>query len=185
MEESIKIITEYIFLKQKLEQGDLIIVFGTRHKEASEKASELYHNGQAKKILVSGGKNRITHKNEAEEMSQVLISLGVNVDDLIKEDRSTNSLENVLFSKKVISEKLGWDNIKKILVITKNYHIRRAIMTLKKHFPESVRLLPVPYNILGFDKDNWNDIASGQEKIMGEWRKIKEYLAKGDIEELN
>jgi len=63
--------------------------------------------------------------------------------------------------------------------------MRRAMMTLKKHFPKSVQFLPAPYDILGFDKDNWDDTANGQEKVMGEWRKIKEYLAKGDIEELD
>ncbi len=164
MESNINNIAKYIFLEPRLEQADLIIVFGTRHKEASKRASELYHAGFAKKILVSGGENRITHENEAEEMSRVLVSLGVNEDDLVKEDNSTNSLENVLFSEKVIGERLGWENIKKILVVTKHYHIRRAMMTLRKHFPKSVQLLPAPYDILGFDKDNWHDTDSGQEK---------------------
>jgi uncharacterized SAM-binding protein YcdF (DUF218 family) len=181
----IKEIGKYIFLEPNLEQAELIFVFGTRHKEASERVSELYHSGHAKKILVSGGENRITGENEAEEMSRALVCLGVIEDDIISEDKSINTLENVLFSEKIIGEKLGWENIKKILVVTKHYHIRRAMMTLKKHFPESVQLLPAPYDMLGFDKDNWYETDSGQEKVMGEWRKIKEYLAKGDIEELD
>jgi uncharacterized SAM-binding protein YcdF (DUF218 family) len=185
MENNIKIITKYIFLESNPEQADLIIVFGTRHKEASKQASELYRKGYAKKILVSGGENRITHENEAREMSKSLISLGVASGDIIREDKSTNSLENVLFSENVIGEMLGWENIKKILVVTKHYHIRRAMMTLKKHFPDSVRLIPTPYDILGFSRDNWQDTASGKEKVMSEWGKIKEYLAKGDIEELD
>lgn len=185
MENNIKTITKYIFLESKPEQADLIVVFGTRHKEASKQASELYHKGYAKKILVSGGENRITHENEAEEMSKSLISLGVASGDIIREDKSTNSLENVLFSEKVIGERFGWENVKKILVVTKHYHVRRAMMTLKKHFPDSVRLIPAPYDILGFSRDNWQDTVSGKEKVMSEWGKIKEYLAKGDIEELD
>ena len=185
MENDIKTITKNIFLESKSEQADLIIVFGTRHKEASKKASELYHKGYAKNILVSGGENRITHENEAEKMSKSLVGLGVDSGDIIREDKSTNSLENVLFSEKVIGERFGWENVKKILVVTKHYHIRRAMMTLKKHFPDSVRLMPAPYDILGFSRDNWQDTVSGKEKVMSEWGKIKEYLAKGDIEELD
>lgn len=185
MENNIKTITEYIFLESKPEQADLIVVFGTRHKEASMQASELYHKGYAKKILVSGGENRITHENEAEEMSKSLLSLGVVPGDIVREDKSTNSLENVLFSEKVIGERFGWEKVKKILVVTKHYHIRRAMMTLKKNFPDSVRLIPASYNILGFSRDNWQDTVSGKEKVMSEWGKIKEYLAKGDIEELD
>lgn len=130
-------------------------------------------------------KIEFTHENEAEEMAKDLIRLGVRTDDLIRENESTNSLENVLFSKIVIDKSLGWENVKKILVVTKHYHMRRAMMTLKKHFPDSVKLFPAPYNILGFDKDSWQDTDTGKEKVTGEWNKIKEYLAKGDIEELD
>jgi len=185
MKNDTKTITEYIFLEPKLEQADLIIVFGTRYKEASERVSELYRKGYTKTILVSGGENRITHENEAEEISKTLISLGVSARDIVREGESTNSLENVLFSEKVIDKIFGWKNIRKILVVTKHYHIRRAMMTLKKHFPNTVQLVPASYDILDFDKGNWHDTVNGREKVMSEWRKIKEYLAKGDIEELN
>jgi len=185
MENDIKKITEYMFMEPILEKADLIMVFGTRHKEASERAGRLYLDGYAGKILVSGGENRITHENEAEEMARVLIGLGVGADDLIRENESTNSLENVLFSEKLIDKILGWNSVRKILVVTKRYHIRRAMMTLKKHFPDSVKLIPAPYDILGFNRDNWQDTDSGKENVMGEWNKIKEYLAKGDIEELD
>ena len=35
-------ITEYIFMGPRLEKADLIMVFGTRHKEATEMAGKLY-----------------------------------------------------------------------------------------------------------------------------------------------
>jgi len=40
MKNDAKTITEYMFLETKPEQADLIIVFGTRHKEASLRASQ-------------------------------------------------------------------------------------------------------------------------------------------------
>jgi uncharacterized SAM-binding protein YcdF (DUF218 family) len=180
----IKKISEYIFLESKPQKADLALVFGTRHSEVVKKVYELYKDGLVPKILVSGGKNRVTGENEALKMSKKLIELGVNKDDIILEDQSTNSLENVLFSKKVIEEKLGFNKIRKMIAVVKHYHSRRALMTLKRHFPDEIELIPVAYEIHGFTADNWFDGEVGREKVLGEWNKIPEYLAKGDIKEL-
>ena len=114
-QKEIKKITDYIFLKSKPQKADLALVFGTRHQEAINKVFELYRNKLVSKILVSGGINRVTGENEALEMGNKLIRLGVKKDDLILEDKSTNSLENVLFSKQIIDEKIGFNKIKKLL----------------------------------------------------------------------
>jgi len=180
----IKKITNYIFLRSFPKKADLALVFGTRHQEAINKVYELYHNELISKILISGGVNRITGKNEALEMSQKLIKLGVNQGDIILEDKSANSLENVLFSKKVIEQNFGFEKNKKIIAVVKHYHSRRVLMTLKKHFPKTVELIPVTYEIYGFTIDNWFNNEIGKEKVLSEWNKISEYLAKGDIEEL-
>lgn len=180
----IKKITNYIFLKSFPQKAELALVFGTRHQEAITKAYDLYHNELISKILISGGINRVTGENEALEMSQKLIKLGVNYGDIILEDKSTNSLENVLFSKKVIEQNFGFEKVKKIIAVVKHYHSRRALMTLKKHFPKTIELIPVTYEIYGFTIDNWFDNKTGKEKVLSEWNKIPKYLAKGDIEEL-
>lgn len=183
-QKEIKKITDYIFLKPNPQKADLALVFGTRHSEAINKVFELYHDGLVPKILVSGGINRVTEENEAKEMSDKLIKLGVKRDDIILENKSTNSLENVLFSKQVIDERIGFNKIKKIIAVVKHYHSRRALMTLKKHFPKTVELIPVSCEVYGFTIDNWFDNETGKEKVLSEWNKIPKYLAKGDIEEL-
>ena len=183
-QKEIKKITDYIFLESKSQKTDLALVFGTRHQEAINKVFELYCKELVSQILVSGGINRVTRENEAEKMSNKLIQLGVKKDNIILENKSTNSLENVLFSKQIIDENIGFDKIKKIIAVVKHYHSRRALMTLKKHFPKSIKLIPVTYKIYGFTKDNWFNSKIGKEKVLSEWNKIQEYLVKGDIEEL-
>jgi uncharacterized SAM-binding protein YcdF (DUF218 family) len=182
--EEIEKITNYIFLKSEPQKADLALVFGTRHQEAIYKVYELYRDGFVSKILVSGGQNRVTGENEAKEMTQKLIELGVATEDIIPEDCSTNSLENVLFSKNVIEKVFNFDHVKKIIAVVKHYHSRRALMTLKKHFPKNIQLIPVTYEIHGFTSKDWFDNEDGKEKVMSEWNKIPIYLAKGDIEEL-
>jgi len=183
-QKEIKKITNYIFLKSNPQKADLALVFGTRHFEAIDKVYELYQSNLIKKILVSGGFNRVNGENEALTMSGKLIKMGVEKQDIILENQSINSLENVLFSKKTIGEKLGFDNIEKIIVVVKHYHSRRALMTLKKHFPKNVEFIPATYDIYGFTKDDWFESEIGREKVMGEWKKIQKYLKRGDIEEL-
>lgn len=182
-QKEIKKITDYIFLKSNPQKADLALVFGTRHWEAINKVFELYRDELIPSILISGGINRVTGENEALEMSNELIQLGVKKEDIILEDQSTNSLENVLFSKQVISEKISFDEIKKIIAIVKHYHSRRALMTLKKHFPKTIELIPVTYEIYGFTMDDWFNNEIGREKVMNEWNKILAYLEKGDIKE--
>ncbi len=118
-------------------------------------------------------------------MAKHLIEMGAKENDLILENKSTSTLENVLFSKKKIKKLIGFDNIKKVILILKHYHSRRATMTAKKHFPKSVELIPITYEVYGFTKDNWHESELGRKKVLGEWKKIPEYLAKKDIEELN
>ena len=76
-------------------------------------------------------------------MRDLLISKGVLEKDIILEDKSTNTLENVLFSKKTIEEKIGFNNLKSIVTVTKHYHSRRALMTIKKYFPKNISIIPV------------------------------------------
>jgi len=183
--EELQKITDYIFLPSNPQSADLALVFGTSTMEPPvDAAADLYKKGLVPKILVSGGVNRHSGQNEAQSMAAMLVARGVPVEDIIIEDRSDNSLENVLFSREIIVSELGWDAVRKIDVVCKNYHSRRALMTLKRHFPDEVELFPVTYSILNFDRENWADSEQGRKKVLGEWNKIPKYLAKGDIEEL-
>jgi len=180
----IKRITDYIFLDSRPEKADLVMVFGTSSQEPLQVVKKIYSDRLVEKILLSGGENRNTGRNEAREMALKLIDLGVAMTDIIVEDRSTNTLENVLFSKRVIEEEIGFKNIRRMLVVVKSYHSRRALMTLKRHFPKGVEILPVTYDLLGFNRNDWHESEVGRKKVAGEMERIEKYLAKGDIEEL-
>jgi len=178
-------ITKYIFIGVKPQKADLAIIFGTRHQESLLKAFELYRDGFIPRILLSGGVNKETKKIEAEEMARHLIEMGVEERDLILENKSTSTLENVLFSKRIIEKVIGFDNIKKIILIVKHYHSRRAAMTAKRYFPAAVKLIPITYEIYGFTKKNWYESELGRKKVLNEWKKIPKYLSQRHIEELS
>jgi len=178
-------ITKYIFLESNPGKADLAFIFGTRYfRMPVDLAYKLYKEKLIPKILVTGGTNEVSTENEAEKMFFELKKLGVNENDVLVENKSISTLENVLFSKKLIEEKIGFKNINKVLIIVKEHHIRRALMTLNKHFPKSIQFFPVTYNHYGFSKNDWFKDEIGRKKVLSEYEKIKKYLKKGDIEEL-
>jgi uncharacterized SAM-binding protein YcdF (DUF218 family) len=180
--------TDYIFLENKDLKGDIAFVFGTwnARKESVKKAVELYENKLVPKIIFSGGKNRNTGIVEGVALAQEAINAGVSQKDILIEDESTNTLENVVFSIHKIDEELGLNNIKFITVVAKNYHIRRVFMTLRKHLPRHIQLRAAPYtsDFYPFTKENWWQSDLGKEKVLEEVEKIKTYLIKGDLAEL-
>lgn len=178
-------ITDYIFLESKLQKADMALIFGTRLSEAAELACMLYKNGAVPAVFVSGGINRMTGENEAHRIKGELARLGVDSEDIFLEDESSNSLENVLFSRDRIDEVWGLGNVRRIAAVVKHYHSRRALMTLRKHFPEHIELVPFTYEVYGFTKQDWHESEKGREKVLGEWKKIHTYLRKGDIVEIS
>lgn len=181
----IKQITKYIFIDSGVVKSDIALIFGTKYDEPVYEAVKLYEDGKIRYILFSGGINKHTDENEAQRMLRLAIFLGIPKEKIIIEDKSANTLENVLFSKSIIDKKFGLDNIKSMTAITKHYHSRRVLMTLKKHLPNNIKLHIYPYEQYGFTKDNWYKHKAGKERVLSEYEKISKYLAKSDIEELD
>jgi len=86
------------------------------------------HNPNAL-IVVSGGQGEgaIT---EAEAMRRFLVAQGVPNEIIIKEDRSTSTLENIKFSKEILDELFGDDY--SVAIITNHFHIFRAVSMARR-----------------------------------------------------
>lgn len=91
------------------------------------------------KVIVSGGQGSGEDISEAEAMSQYLISKGIQKERIIKEDQSTNTYENIKFSKKYIEEEKDH-----IVIVTNGFHVFRAISIAKKQGLASVQGLGAP-----------------------------------------
>lgn len=182
-------LTHYIFLDDPCPRGDVGFVFGTWHawNESVEKAAWLYHGGLVPRFIVSGGaKSHETGETEGDVMAMKLEAYGVPRKDLLVENRSSNTLENVLFSKEMIDREWGLESIQTIVGVVKNYHARRALMTLRRHLPDNIRLKSAPYisPVYPFTKEDWHTTDRGRKKVLVEREKIRMYLAKGDLKEL-
>jgi uncharacterized SAM-binding protein YcdF (DUF218 family) len=86
------------------------------------------------KCVVSGGQGSGEMISEAECMRRILISEGISEDRIFLEDKSTNTYENMAFSKKVIEEN-GLSG--SVTVVSSEYHLLRArIVAEKQGFDE-------------------------------------------------
>ena len=189
MRNNIEDITKFIFIKDEPEKADIIFIPGSSNWVLAETAARLYKEGKAEKIMPSGmyfyqfGRfmnERVTddrykgiYETEAEFLASVLIKNGVPGEDVIKEERATNTYENAIFSKELLLE-MGLD-IKSAIICPQAFHARRALMTYSHLFPDT-KLYVVPTNTQNITADNWYNTERGRQVVLGELRKCGEYF---------
>lgn len=112
--------------------ADYMIILGARVKGTVPSLALQYRIDYAAAYLkentdtvaiASGGKGPGEDISEAESIKRELIQLGIEESRILLEDRSTDTYENIRFSKKFIPE-----NADNGLVVTNDFHIFRAKM---------------------------------------------------------
>ena len=94
-------------------------------QERLDKAILIYNKDPSPtKLIPSGGKGSDESLSEAEAMKRYLLEQGIPEDDIILEDRSATTLENLRFSKEIIDSREGR---KYTALVTSNYHVYRAL----------------------------------------------------------
>jgi len=102
-----------------------------KHADRLFDAELLYHTGRIKKIMISGGNPIDSNKKmEANVLREYLIKKKIPHQDIIIENKSRNTKENVLYSSNIIKKEY---NEKTLLLITSADHIRRARMCFEEN----------------------------------------------------
>ncbi len=104
----LQVIWDYLRLGQEPQKCDCIVGFGNFNTDIARRAAQLYHQGFAPKILFTGGLGRNTEglltEPEAVRFARVAIECGVPEADILVEDRSTNTKENILFTRELLKK---------------------------------------------------------------------------------
>lgn len=79
------------------------------------------------KVIVSGGKGKGEDITESMAMKFYLLGEGISIDRIIEENQSTNTYENLKFSKELMEQ-----DIDKVVIVTNKFHIFRATSIAKK-----------------------------------------------------
>ena len=136
--EPLQVIWDYLGLHQEPQKADVIVGFGNFNDNIARRAAELYHQGLAPKILFTGGLGRNTAgllpESEAARFARVAMECGVPEEAIIKEDKSTNTAENILFTRKLLEDR----NIphRRILGVHQPFMERRITAAMGVYWPE-------------------------------------------------
>lgn len=111
----------------KAVKSDVAIVLGCKTGTAFlsnrvEKAYTLYKEGLVKKIVVTGGVGDSDTISEGEWEMNRLLELGVRKEDILLEDKSKNTFENIKFAKELMDKK----NLNTAIIVSNSFHLRRA-----------------------------------------------------------
>ena len=127
---TIEIVDKLLFqgLEDTGETVDCILVLGSLKaaKYRVPVAVNAYHAGRAKKIMLCGGVLRDFPDGtcrEAEHMRKEALKSGVAVEDVILENSSQNTVENILFALVELQRTFWLNRIHKVLLVTTAYHL--------------------------------------------------------------
>lgn len=173
-------------LEDSGESADCILVLGSTKaaKYRIPVAVEAYKAGRAKKILLCGGKRREFPdgmRTEAEDMYRVALKLGVPQENLILENSSMNTVENILFAMIALQRTLWLNRVSRVLLVTTAYHMRRSLAIARYLFPAHITVLPCPANDTSTRRDNWMDTPTGTQRARNEVWKLVSYVTDGVI----
>lgn len=175
-------ISAFLFKKCRPEPVDLAFVLCSPSISSLQPAIALYKSGLAPKLLISGSGTAVNGSVEWAYYRDHALASGVPDSALLLEKAARNTAENAAFGAALIEKELGWAQVRRLAVCAKPFHMRRAIMTLRRHVPADVRLVAQPPDDPGdLSADSWWQTAQGRQRIFAELGKISEYALKGDL----
>ncbi|MFL6286458.1 MAG: YdcF family protein [Pyrinomonadaceae bacterium] len=175
----------YHRLNHELERADAILVLCSYDTSVAERGARLYLEGWAPLLIYSGGLGTIT-KNlwsepEAELFAAVARGMGVPAERIIVESLSTNTGENVRFTRKLLAGR-GLDP-ESFILVQKPYMERRAYATFKRYWPEKRAVVTSPqFSFDEYLKSHSNRALSEDEVVgimVGDLQRIRLYPERG------
>src|SRR5215813_8687036 len=100
---------DYHLMKHQLAHADAILVLCSHDERVAERGAQLFLEGWAPLIIFSGGHGAITRQlwpePEAERFARIAMSLNVPRASILIEPESTNTGENIAFTKRLLEAK--------------------------------------------------------------------------------
>jgi len=178
-------IWDYHRMKQQVAKANAILVLCSHDERVAERGAQLFLEGFSSLIIFSGGHGAITsqlwHEPEAERFARIAMSLNVPRESILIEPESTNTGENIAFTKRLLEEKGLHPH--KFIVVQKPYMERRSYATFRKLWPEKEVIVTSPQVSFGSYLEEYaNRSLSAADVVsimVGDLQRIKIYPARG------
>jgi uncharacterized SAM-binding protein YcdF (DUF218 family) len=178
-------IWHYHQLNHQLSKSDAILVLCSHDMAVAERGAQLFLEGWAPLLIFSGGQGAITRQlwaqPEADLFAGIAVRMGVPRERILIENRSTNTGENVLFTKQLLAEK-GLDP-RTFIVVQKPYMERRSFATFRQVWPEKEVIVTSPRTTLDEYLDRYSHASLSADDVIsimvGDLERIRVYPEKG------
>lgn len=160
---------QFLIVQDPLYQSDVIVVLsGGRRDERVRQAAELFHQGYAPLVMLSGGEEMVGISIPELQRRQALAHQ-IPASRLIFETGSTSTGEQARFLRPIL-ERHG---VRRAIVVTSSYHTRRTRYLFRKAFAGSsveIRVYPVQRD--WFSPIEWWTREQDTEQVVLEYIKL-------------
>jgi uncharacterized SAM-binding protein YcdF (DUF218 family) len=178
-------IWRYHQLDHQLVRADAILVLCSHDTVVAARGAELFLDGWAPMLIFSGGLGVITRQiwrePEADQFARIAIGMGVPPERILVENQSTNTGENVLFTRRLLAARHL--DPRTFIVVQKPYMERRSYATFRKVWPEKELCVTSPRATLDeYLGRRSHDSLSSDDVIgimVGDLQRIRVYADRG------
>ncbi len=176
----IRNVTRTVFAQRRIEAAEVLFVFGSVQGDW-DGWSERIRAGWFQRVILTGETGpSFTERGVpiALAMRDELVQRGVSPEQFLLQTRSTNTLEDVTMSLPLLGAPLS------IAFAAKSHHSGRCARTLRRFFPDIPLLahtFDAVYDGEPVGVEDWHLRPIGREMVMGEFERINQYSARGDI----
>jgi hypothetical protein len=182
MTDTIKKITDLLFIPQNIKKSDITIILGNDFIDTINVIEPFYRQNILGKIIITGHSPNADKEPEAERFFKRAVALGFSIDDITLETRSTNTKENFEFTKEIIDKNFKVNDIKTITIVCLAFHTRRALMTARNIFEKDIEFNFIPIvDGRKISAEDWPNSKESTDRVLEEVRRIAIYSAKGDL----
>ena len=185
--EPLQTVWDYLGMHQAPEQADVIVGFGNFNTNIARRAAELYRQGLAPVVLFTGGLGRNTEgllpepEAEAVRFARVAMECGVPETAILLEPESTNTAENILFTRRLLEEQSIPHE--RILGVHQPFMERRITAAMGVYWPEQAFRVTSPQvsitDYLADAKKQGVTENAAVSVIVGDFQRIDLYAKKG------
>jgi uncharacterized SAM-binding protein YcdF (DUF218 family) len=150
MDERLRTLVEKVWdyhrLNHQLSKADAILVLCSHDTVVAQRGAQLFLEGWAPLLIFSGGLGSITERlfdePEADRFARIAERIGVPRTAIVVENQSTNTGENILFTRALLAERQL--DPASFIVVQKPYMERRSYATFRKLWPEKPLVVTSP-----------------------------------------
>ena len=175
----------YHQMNHGLRKADAILVLCSYDKRVAERGAQLFLEGWAPLLIFSGGLGAITRgmwsEPEADQFARVATEMGVPEEKILIENESTNTGENVLFTRRLLAER----NLDpgRFILVQKPYMERRSFATFRKVWPEKEVIVTSPRASFEEYLDEYSNPELSADQVIsimvGDLQRIRVYPERG------